>query len=221
MKDYSMNFEERKDFILGYDITEEGQIIIKFAHGKPWVVPYNQENEQKLLNKMKSQIANAQEKEAILNKKIKRSDALFAFLFISNIVSICALAITTTIAPLSLCVVASLCGVADIIPLAFSIKNSLKLSDLRKNVDFLKMEDKLNENARKIEQNVLVNVSNKTKDVIENTPKDKEVFNINSFNYVPFRDLEQIMENVERNQKFGFDYTPVQKPKTRVKTKDE
>ena len=31
MKDYSLNLEEKKDFILGYDITSKGQIKIKFS----------------------------------------------------------------------------------------------------------------------------------------------------------------------------------------------
>lgn len=209
MKDYSMNLDDRKDFVLGYDITSDGMIKIKFAKGKPWFVPYNAENEQILLAKMEKQLEKNDDIESKLEKKVTNCFVCFlgfvgagllvgTFAFNSDFVR--EIIITSSVA----------CGFG-IIPGILALKANSKLSDLRKNVRFLEMKEKLNKVVRS-EQNTLVNVSSKTKNAIKDFPEDKPIFNINSFNYVPFSDLEQIIENVDRNDRFGFNYTQQEEP---------
>lgn len=219
MKDYSMNIEEQKDFICGYNITKDGKMIVKFATGKPWILPYNEENEQIVLKKMTVQVENSTEFRYILERKNKiQKQLLFGLCIISvisgilvkfgsgNLSNICLL-LTPIIASAGLGIAGSY------------IKNNLVLQDLKRNKEFLEMQDKLNGNIRK-KQNVLSNVSNKTKNTVKDFPEDKQIFNINSFNYVPYKDLEQIIENIDRNEKFGFNYTEEQtQVKTRKKTR--
>jgi len=95
------------------------------------------------------------------------------------------------------------------------------LKDLRKNKRFLAIKDTLNSNVR-TNRNVLSNTSSKTKMMVAKTPEEKEVFNINSFNNVPYKDLIKIMDNIERSERFGFDYENVDipsKPKTRKRVR--
>lgn len=227
MKDYSMSSEERKDFILGYDITKDGQMIIKFAKGEHWVLPYNEENEKKLLQRMTEQVKVSDKKEEKLKENFERLLMAIRLICVTIVIFNSGSAILSLFFP---CIFLFLLeygyvecyvlGGVLLLGLITFIKNINILNDLKRNKKFLKMEEKLNNNIRS-NQNVLANVSNKTKRTIKDFPKDKSVFNINSFNYVPFKDLEQIMENVERNERFGFDYTEQEqvKGKTRKRTR--
>ena len=87
MKDYSMNIEEQKDFICGYNITKDGKMIVKFATGKPWILPYNEENEQIVLKKMTVQVENSTEFRYILERKNKIQKQLLFGLCIISVIS--------------------------------------------------------------------------------------------------------------------------------------
>ena len=217
MKDYSMSLEERKDFVLGYNITDDGQIIVKFAKGKPWNIPYNETNEQLLLDKIKRQVENTFGVEQKLKDKIIKSTVFLTVSLLSDFYFFFNIFLGEDF----IYFVSSSCvfTFASLIAGSITFKYISKLKDLRRNKRFLNMEDKINSNIRN-NQNALVNVSNKTKKAIKDFPEDKPIFNINSFNYVPYRDLEQIIENVNRNERFGFDYTEqeeVNRAKTRKK----
>lgn len=208
MKDYSLNLEERKDFILRYDVTEDGMIKIIFAKGKPWYVPYNKENEKKILDKMRKQLDKDDMVEPKLKDRIFKNATASIILLSIALLPLYGMESSST---LFLASFSSLFAGVSLIPLFLAIKNTNKLKDLRKNVKFLGMEEKLNEVVRS-DENTLVDVSKKTKNVIADFPEDREVFDINSFNYVPFKDLEQIMENAARNERFGFDYENPEEP---------
>ena len=209
MKDYSLNLEERKDFVLGYDVTDDGMIVVNYAKGKPWIIPYNKENEQILLVKMEEQLGNSSSYEKKLTSKFVKNVTLGGILFVLGFIPAVRVFMGETTQYLNY-VSYALIG-SSIIPTFNAIKNRIKLNDLKKNIMFLNMKEKLNDSIRS-DQNTLVNVSNKTKAVITEFPKDRELFNVNSFNYVPFRDLEQIIENDERNQQFGFNYESKEEP---------
>ena len=214
MKDYSLNSKDREDFILGYDVTEDGMINIKFANGVLWPIPYNKESEKKVLDKMEEQLANPDDIETKLHNRLYALSAISIGLFFGIIISQLyiwdkALTIETVQA---LNILYSIGYGTSLISGILAIKTKNKFKDFRKNIKFInEMKEKLNEAVRSNE-NALVNVSKKTRNVIADTPKDREVFNINSFNYVPFSDLEQIMENVARNERFRFDYTNQEEP---------
>lgn len=219
MKDYSMNCNERKDFILGYDIDEKHDtIIVNFANGEKWVVPYNDINESKLIEKMEQQVKDS-EKFCLKQNKINTNASVLSFISISICTSLMIIG-RGWINPYLLYFLVSAFGLASLFSFVRASKSKGKLDDLDKNMNFLEIQEKLNNNIRKRNQNVLVNTSKKTRDIISNTPEDKSVFNINSFNYVPYSDIDQIMENIERNERFGFAYEEQQeqtKPKTRTR----
>lgn len=209
MKDYSLNLEERKDFILRYDVTEDKMIKIIFAKGKPWYVPYNKENEDKILKKMEKQLENAEQYEKNIKKKFACSLLVFA-----GCIGAALFPMLQMTGGENFLLYASLSSVsvgASLIPLGYVIKNNSKFKDLQKNIQFLEMKEKLNKAVR-VDENTLVGVREETMRVIENFPEDREVFDINSFNYVPFKDLEQIMENVARNERIGFNYAKREEP---------
>lgn len=202
MKDYSLNKEDKKNFILGYVPDDNGNLSVNFAEGESWNIPYTEKNEEILLNKMKEQVKKSDEfYEKAKNKREKNSTRGVGMVLLSIL-----MLTFTFYGKVTLFVsLASLFGIISIPFIVKSVKLSSVLADLEKNRKFIKMEDELNKNLS-YEKNGLANVSKKTKDVIEEFQDEEHIFNINSFNYVPFKDLEQIMENVERNSIFGFEY---------------
>lgn len=220
MKDYSMNKEERKKFILGYKI-KNGIMKIKYALGFKDNIPYSEENEKKALDKMKEQVSKIDSDKFTLNKK---RNIIFDF----SIGSVCALgSILIFFGPINsgmevfANIVGSLFALSGIVLISNGVILTDRLNDYKKNKRFMEIESKLNSKVRKNE-NMLVNTSTKTKNMVNSTPKDKPVFNINSFNYVPNRDLEQIMDNIDRDDYFKYNYDKgisIEGPKTKKKTK--
>lgn len=214
-----MYLKDNKDFILGYKITVDGKIIIDFSpkkcfwfikkKSKPWPIPYSEGNEQIVLDKMKKQLDKFDDIECKLEKKKNNYFTWFLGFFLVGLFSSTFALSSEMVSEIIMVSSGSVC--ISMIPLIISLKINSKLNDLRKNVKFLEIEEKLNDSIR-TNQNTLVDVSNKTKNIIKDFPKDRPVFDINSFNYVPFKDLEQIMENVDRNERFGFDYTKQEEP---------
>ena len=212
MKDYSLNEKDRKDFVLDFDVTKDGKIIVNYANGKRIPLPYNQKNEQILIQKMEEQVkmASSDEKKYI-DKKDRHlkwfNRMLFTVIFSTIVIFVAENVWLDTIYGLILSF-STIYGVSFI---AQYVHINNLLEDLQKNKKFLEIQDKINKNIRS-NNNVLVDVSKNTREVIKAFPLEKEVFNINSFNYVPERDLETIVENIDRNERFGFDYTEQEQP---------
>ena len=217
MKDYSMNLEERKKFILGYKI-KKGFMKVKYALGFKDNIQHNEENEKIVLDKMKKQVTKVDGEKFIKKKKdnIRGFFSMGSFCIICSILLFC-----MKIRPgmeTSANVFKYVIAVGGIALISGGIAQLSKLQDYKKNKRFVEVEKKINDNVRKHE-NMLVNVSTKTKNMVKNTPEDKPVFNINSFNYVPNRDLEQIMENIERDEYFKYKYEEVVTQETKPKTR--
>lgn len=212
MKDYSLNETDRKDFVLDFDVTKDGKIIVNYANGKKIPLPYNQKNEQILIQKMEEQVkmASSDEKKYI-DKKDKYINNFYRMLIIS-VLSAAIILVNEAVWLDSIYALAlSFSAIYGVASIARNIHYRNLLEDLQKNKRFLEIQDKINENIRS-NQNVLVDVSKNTREVIKSFPLEKEVFNVNSFNFVPECDLETIIENIERNERFGFDYTEQEEP---------
>ena len=202
MKDYSVNEEERKDFVLGFEETED-ELYVNFAGEKePWPLPNEEKNRQKLLDKMHDQVQNS--------GKFERNNILNKYVYMISTITCMLLAIFSSLITLKSFNVfnislISFLGAFSVASFVGYIKANSKLKDLRKNKAFIEMEEELNSNIRK-DNNTLANVSSKTKGVIEEAPEGRPVFDINSFNNVSFKDLEQMKANIDRNKRFGFVY---------------
>ena len=213
MKDYSMNLEEKKNFVLSYKIVEDTIdevkdtiIIVKFATGEEWRIPYTEGNEKKILDKMKKQVE--ENSELVKKQENKRHLNImtgigFTFLIISslilgnnNIGELDSIAYYISGGLSTIGLLNSICRV---------IKSNSLIADFNKNKHFVEIEEELNKKVSS-NDNVLSKTSNRTRKMVEETLDNEPVFNINSFNYVPYSDIEQIMCNIKRDEEFGFDY---------------
>lgn len=222
MKDYSLNEKERKNFVLDYKISKDGKIIVRMAKGDPLVLPYNEHNEQILLKMMENQVKEASGTESKHIELKKKCIKLLQILL--GVIAASAIFVFAS----EIALIDTVCGLLILLASIGAVINTAKvvqivnlLRDLKLNQEFLQIKDKINSNVRS-NQNVLINVSSNTKNAVQNRSNDKPVFDINSFNNYSYRDLETIMENIERNEIFGFDYTEPKKsskPKTKKRTK--
>lgn len=196
MMDYSMSLEEREKFILNYDVNKKNMIVIKYADGKTKEIPYDSNTEQMILDIMNKQVENSEnfEKKA---RAYKKSCIIWLYSFLSGVVLFSGLSFygrtgfELFVYPfLSASCLLSSCFIS----LDLAKVNSI-IKDLERNIWFQKNKNKINENI--IVNDNLANVSNKTNNIINTSSDKKEIFNINSFNDVPFRDLEQIVENID------------------------
>ena len=181
---------------------------IKYALGFKDTVPYTEGNENKVLDKMKKQVSEIDGEDFVeTKKKFCCVCMIFACIFgtVALYVIEAGIGIFTVFSLISIVFVAS--GIGSII----------KMMDYKKNKRFIDIEGKLNSKVRENE-NMLVNTSRKTRNMVNSTPENKPVFNINNFSFIPNRDLNQIMDNIDRNDYFNFEYETVQdKPKTRTR----
>ena len=212
MKDYSLNDTDRKDFVLDFDVTKDGKIIVNYANGKKLPLPYNQKNEQILIQKMEEQVKLASSEEKKYIDKKSKYLKLFYGALITAVLSTFVILITDKVwLDTFYALMLSCSTVYGISYIARFVNMNNLLEDLNKNKNFLEIQDKINSNIRS-NNNVLVDVSKNTREIINSFPVEQEVFNVNSFNYVSERDLETIIENIDRNERFGFDYTNQEQP---------
>ena len=84
MKDYSLNEEERKNFILNYT-KEEETITVNFADGSNYTIPNTESNENKLEGKMIEQVANSKERK---HKAISSTGIAIVIIFLFTAASL-------------------------------------------------------------------------------------------------------------------------------------
>jgi len=85
MKDYTINEEEKDNFILNYKIID-GQIVINLASGKTEKIYYNKENEQKILKLMEDQVYKCNEFNLANELKTQEHEKKYKLYKNSNIV---------------------------------------------------------------------------------------------------------------------------------------
>lgn len=224
MKDYAMNEEDRKFFVRGFKLNGKGNFIVRFSKHVKNDVPRNEKNERVLLAKMEEQVRNS-DKCLKKTKKIiqltKLSTIVFGFIFLLLLNVVKGFGAEELGKQILTSCFTGIAGGCTVVSLVKYVNSKLLLADLRKNRKFMAIKDSLNSNV-KVNKNMLANTSSKTKKMVFSTPDEKDVFNINSFNNVPYRDLMKIMDNIERDKKFEFDYDDVEvisKPKTRKKVR--
>ena len=89
----------------------------------------------------------------------------------------------------------------------FDIKYVTKiLKDLEKNKILLDNQEKINEMIKE-NQNILTNSNEKIKKMVKSTPEDKPVFTLNSVEKLKLKELKSVLENIQKEEKFKFDYS--------------
>lgn len=208
MKDYSMNDEERKSFVLNY--TKDDEIITaNYADGSSFTIPNTENNENKLESKMIEQVANSKEKR---NKVIRSSEITAFLIFLLTAASLNGVYWLGNMAVIKeLALGLGIAVVVNIPMFAKLVKNNSILKDIQKNRFFVKNQEVINRGI--VNTNVLVN----------SNVQGKEIITINDIddNY-KFDELKQIVENTEKQEQFSFDTFSEEevaqdKPKARVR----
>lgn len=217
MKDYSLNYEDSKTFILNYKI-EDNQIIVNLASGEEYIIPYSLENEKKLLEQMKEQVIDS---DVFKSKQEKRFSVAWKWAIWSGAMLVFnAVALATGSS--SLPIVNGICAgwfVFDTTYRVYSmIDSKKKIKDVNKNRMFLNNEELLNEKV-KSNQNILSNTNTKTKELVASTPEDAQVFSLNTMDKIKYQELKTILENIKRDEQFGFEYSSTEEEKPMVLTK--
>ncbi len=206
MKNYELNSEKAKTFVLNYRIVkekDEDKIIITLADGSEYPpIPYTIENEQKILRVMKKQVMKLKNCEVYINdlKKCKNVNSnifklcLLVFVSLSGIYALLSMNVSVQ---MLVKILVKLFFIFFSLPFVImgikSLKETIKmdktLKDLEKNIDFIDNEKLLNEIEREI---VLKNVSEKTTYMVKQ--KDKPI-TINDVDKIPVKDLNVMIEN--------------------------
>ena len=217
MKDYSLNYEDSKTFILNYKI-EDNQIIVNLASGEEYIIPYSLENEKKLLEQMKEQVIDS---DVFKSKQEKRFSVAWKWAIWSGAMLVFNAVVLAT-GSSSLPIVNGICAgwfVFDTTYRVYSmIDSKKKIKDVNKNRMFLNNEELLNEKV-KSNQNILSNTNTKTKELVASTPEDAQVFSLNTMDKIKYQELKTILENIKRDEQFGFEYSSTEEEKPMVLTK--
>ena len=210
MKDYSLNKEERKSFVLNYDKLSESSISVNFADGKIYFIPNTESNENKLESKMIEQASNCDGKIS----KLHRSNAINALLILTVIILISVGIFSsningaTIVSKLIMTLFAS--SIVNIPMFTNIIINNNLLRDIKKNKFFVEHQEVINRGLNNT--NVLANSDVKVKQT-----DDSKTITINDIDYnYSFNDLKTIVDNANKEEYFEFDTFPEEeRPKIR------
>lgn len=206
MKNFSMKRKDSKTFILSYKV-EKDQMIIRLASKEKYVIPYTLENEKNVKSRMEEQVLNVC---AFENKqKGKFSDAIVNFILAIVIVfiSIYVLVLQPKGIHFAWGIVGIVVGgLLAVLAIGVMVRSRKKIKDIYKNRMFIAHEKRLNENA-KINSNILFGTTNKTRTLIaSNLLNKKPAFTFNTVDRMKYKELKQILENIDRAEQFGFEY---------------
>lgn len=205
MKDYSMDLEDSKTFILNYKIKED-KIIIKFANRKKLIVPYSLENEQKILEKMRNQVLQSDE---IKQNQSNKFLTFFNGLIIDFVMTVLFIGAVSGLARLGVYISTFVYAMGDI-PLFLAINNFCKvlrvkgtINDLNKNRKFVDNEEKINDHLAS-NPDILLNAT-KTTRLVCSTEEKTPALTINTVDKMSNRDLAQLLEAIDIQEQFEFD----------------
>lgn len=195
MKNYSLNYDDSKSFILSYKI-ENGKIVAKLASGELYTVPYSEENENKIISRMEKQTRYAEPKPLNTPDKILAiSQPLVLPIAIMNFINN-----GGWFYGIMLAIIVE----GAIYYPAKAIINAIKKRDIKKLNYFLDNKEELNKSIEKSE-NMKLGISKKAVKEIElQRSKNKQPFNINNIDNYSLSDLKALRENIERISTFGF-----------------
>lgn len=202
MRDYSLNSEERKQFILYYTVVDNN-LIVKLASGEDYVIPYNEVNVQKVLSRMEKQVENIPAIEDACNKKFKSyskwSLCNIGLLVINGV----SLLLGGLIPGLSIPTIAVLVYMLAS-NIAGCIDAKLTLRDIKKHKYFVENQEEFNNNKVRENNNIFLGVSEKAIERIKQTPTGQPIFDINAIAYYSLTDLQQLIKNIKRDSAFNF-----------------
>ena len=203
MKDYTLNKEDERAFILNYEV-KDNKIIVNFASGKKYEVPYTEEDEKIILTLMKEQVNNTEKFEKTAKKKLKVMTRWIIYSIV-NIVFVATILLTgSSTAPVVQVICGSLFILSGILKSCVLVDIKTKLKDLKKNQlfldneDFFKSKEKTNTDALNKEETV------------------RETITLNDIDKMSYNEVKEMVDIARFNDDIGLDFTEVPKAKARV-----
>lgn len=203
MKDYTLNKEDERTFILNYEV-KDNKIIVNFASGKKYEVPYTEEDEKIILTLMKEQVNNTEKFEKAAKKKLKVMTRWIIYSIV-NIVFVATILLTgSSTAPVVQVICGSLFILSGILKSCVLVDIKIKLKDLKKNQlfldneDFFKSKEKTNTDALNKEETV------------------RETITLNDIDKMSYNEVKEMVDIARFNDDIGLDFTEVPKAKARV-----
>lgn len=203
MKNYSLNKEEQKEFILKYKIVDD-KIICYLPFYKKKILNYTKENEEEIIQKMEEQAVDSHKYRVIMEKKKDKNieKLILLFCLISSNIAF------YLINPLNLFIAIEIL-LLTYLPICISetIKVNSHLKDIEKSIYFLENKKTFNDQCNKT-------IDKKYQKKIENEIK----FDINIIDKFSLEELEKIKIKIENEiyKTKGYDLMP-EEPSINIK----
>jgi hypothetical protein len=203
MKDHSKNKEDARTYILSYEVINN-EIILKLASGEKYIVPYSEENEMKVIDKMENQ--------ALFCKTPTTVNDITVFQYFIGLGALWlpASGVLQTIRFINNPGVYSgiwmvLHGLGAVFCVANVLHNIYLKKDAKKLCYFIEHRRELNEKIGSSE-NMKLGLSKKTiKEIEKAQSTDKQPINVTNIDNYSLKELKILKANVERMTDFGFD----------------
>ena len=212
MQDYSFNYEESDNFILNYNVMGD-YIAVNYGSGRSELLEYTPQKENEILNIMRRQVRDSDDAAKYAKKQIKWSIPYLLFLipFVEAIYTSVSGLITGDYSfsnlnfssSLLLVSIISLPGLISYRGISDILFYNRRLYDIEKNKLFEANEFDMNMKM-KVNDDYLYKVSDKTKRMIESTPKDKPLFTYNTIDKMSYYDIDRILCNIEYEKGKGM-----------------
>ena len=203
MKDYTLNKEDERTFILNYEV-KDNKIIVKFASGKKYEVPYTEEDEKIILTLMKEQVNNTEKFEKTAKKKLKVTTGWIIYSIVNIVFDATILLTGSSTAPAVQVICGSLLILSGTLETYALVDIKTKLKDLKKNKLFLNYED-LFKSKEKTDDDIL------TEEEIV-----RETITLNDIDKMSYNEVKEMVDIAIFNDDIGLNFTEVPKAKARV-----
>ena len=203
MKDYTLNKEDERTFILNYEV-KDNKIIVNFASGKKYEVPYTEEDEKIILTLMKEQVNNTEKFEKTATKKLKVTTGWIIYSIVNIVFDATILLTGSSTAPAVQVICGSLLILSGTLETYALVDIKTKLKDLKKNKLFLNYED-LFKSKEKTDDDAL------TEEEIV-----RETITLNDIDKMSYNEVKEMVDIAIFNDDIGLDFTEVPKAKAIV-----
>ncbi len=223
MKDYTIDKELKKTFILNYEI-KEGKIIVFLASKEKYILPDTRENELTVLKAMKKQV-----KHYLKRKETMERFQMFGgkCILVGLLACVGIFSFTNPIYVMASFVFFLL---AQIIGIGSIIEFTKELKDLEKNELFLEYEKQINTNeeyqsekTRNKKQQLVEKINQAMPKTIETYVEERlapiespevPLFNLNTIDKISYKELKELTDLIDLDEKF---HPAVDLPKELIK----
>ncbi len=195
MYSYCTSDEEREDFILYYE-KKDDNMVVHYADNDQIVVPYTEENKNKVLTKMRKQVKNCNSflEDVSYSRQIYKNRWVWSLGFSFTFLMLCFLGIGGLIPLFGTTLFACLA----VMNLKENHVCNTYIEDIEKNTLFVEKEEEINAPEYK---NKFVNITSVNLDRLLKS-KEEPKFNLSTIHNLSYYDIYQIVENIKHEKMF-------------------